>query len=264
MKKPKSEYSIQTVGNALRLLKAFQDEAEIGVTELSRRLGLHKNNVFRLLATLEEEGFVEQSPYSDRYRLGLSTLELGQGFCRGRSLLEHAPSILRELSRATGESSHVAVLDEVGFEVVHLDGVASDQLVLAALRVGQGLPVHCTALGKVLFGCSPEHVRQAYDRTVVADRPLPGLTRHTIVDPDKFFEHARTVAGQGFAIDFEECADGLGCAAAPVHDASGQVVAALSVSAPTRRVDRDALIGALCPEVMRAAGRLSRELGHSA
>ena len=74
MSKPKSDYTIQTVNNALRLLEAFYEEAELGVSELSRRLGLHKNNVFRLLATLEEEGYVEQSQDNERYRLGLRSL----------------------------------------------------------------------------------------------------------------------------------------------------------------------------------------------
>ena len=66
MKKQKSEYSIQTVTNALKLLEAFRDEEELGVTELSCRLDLHKNNVFRLLATLELQGYIEQSAFSDR------------------------------------------------------------------------------------------------------------------------------------------------------------------------------------------------------
>jgi DNA-binding MarR family transcriptional regulator len=87
MKKPKGEYAIQTVVNAMRLLEAFRDEEELGVTELSRRLSLHKNNVFRLLATLEQQGYIEQSTASDRYRLGVESLELGQAFLRGRTLL---------------------------------------------------------------------------------------------------------------------------------------------------------------------------------
>ena len=62
MRKPKSEYAIQTVVNAMRLLEAFRDEEELGVTEISRRLGLHKNNVFRLLATLEQQGTSSRAP----------------------------------------------------------------------------------------------------------------------------------------------------------------------------------------------------------
>ena len=90
MKKPKGDYAIQTVVNAMRLLEAFRDEEELGVTELSRRLSLHKNNVFRLLATLEQQGYIEQSAASDRYRLGVESLELGQAFLRGRTLLRRA------------------------------------------------------------------------------------------------------------------------------------------------------------------------------
>ena len=70
MRKPKSDYAIQTVVNAMRVLEAFRDEEELGVTEISRRLGLHKNNVFRLLATLEQQGYIEQSSDNERYRLG--------------------------------------------------------------------------------------------------------------------------------------------------------------------------------------------------
>ena len=87
MKRSKSDYVIQTVTNALRVLEAFRDKEKIGVTELSRRLGLHKNNVFRLLATLQLHGYVEQRADSDRYGLGGGCLDLGQSFLRSRALL---------------------------------------------------------------------------------------------------------------------------------------------------------------------------------
>jgi DNA-binding IclR family transcriptional regulator len=128
--------------------------------------------------------------------------------------------------------------------------------------VGTRLPVHCTALGKVLIGCCPEGQREAYDRTLSASGGLASRTRHTIVDPDKFFEHLRTVAGQGFATDHGECEIGLTCAAAPVYDANGRVAAALSLSAPSVRMSEDELIGEVLPQVTAAAERLSRELGH--
>ena len=103
----------------------------------------------------------------------------------------------------------------------------------------------------------PEGVWQAFDTEVVADRKLPSRTERTIVDPDKFFEHIRSVAGHGFALDLEECEEGLCCAAAPVHDGAGKVVAALSVSAPSFRAGEETLIRELCPAVTEAAERLS-------
>ncbi len=260
MKKPKRDYAIQTVTNALRVLDAFRGEDEIGVAELSRRLGLHKNNVFRLLATLEEEGYVEQNPASERYRLGLRTLELGHAFARNHTLSIRVRPVLEALSLATGESAHLGMLN--AFEVVHVGGAAPERALVASERMGGRLPVHCTALGKVLLGCAPEETRQAYDRVVVAGQALRACTAHTLVDPDKVFDEIRAAAGRGLAFDLEEYEDGLVCAAAPVYDGTGLVVAALSVSAPRARCSEEHLKDRLAPQVERSAEALSLELGH--
>jgi DNA-binding IclR family transcriptional regulator len=262
MKKPKGDYAIQTVVNAMRLLEAFRDEEELGVTELSRRLSLHKNNVFRLLATLEAQGYIEQSTASDRYRLGVENLELGQAFLRGRTLLRRARPIVEALASELKESAHLATLR--GFDVVHLDGALGEQLVQTTLRIGERLPPHCTALGKVLLGCAPENVREAYDRYLTSTDGLSARTASTIVDRDKLFEHLRMVAGAGFALDLEECEPGLCCAAAAVHDANGRMVAALSISGPAFRLGEERLLRCVVPAVTGAAEALSRELGYTA
>ncbi len=261
MKKPKGEYAIQTVVNAMRLLEAFRDEDELGVTEISRRLALHKNNVFRLLATLEQQGYIEQCSRSERYRLGVRSLELGQSFARSHTLLRCARGVLEELARASRESSHLGVMRD--FEVVHLLGEQTDRAVMSGLRVGRRLPVHCTALGKVLLGLAPEDVRQAYDRRCPEGRLEP-RTESTIADSHKFFEHLSSVAVRGFGVDVGEYDEGLCCAAAPVFDVEGQVVAALSVSGPAFRLGEDRLLGEVAPLVVAAAGRLSRDLGYAA
>lgn len=260
MKRSKSDYVIQTVTNALRVLEAFRDKEEIGVTELSRHLALHKNNVFRLLATLEDKGYVEQCADSDRYRLGVRCLELGYSYGRGGGLMRHARGILEGLARATGETAHLATLQD--FEVAHLDGEQPDQLVLTGLRVGRRLPVHCTALGKVLLGCGETGLRERFDRVCVANGTLGARTTATITDRDKFFEHLRSVANQGFALDLEESEVGLCCAAVPVFAASGRLIAALSVSGPAFRLNRDTLLDQIVPVLLSAADNLSRQLGY--
>ena len=163
MSKPKSDYTIQTVSNALRLLEVFYDESELGVSDLSRRLGLHKNNVFRLLATLELGGYIEQSAATDRYRLGVRSLELGRAYSRSHSLVERAHPVLKNLVDQLGETTHLGVLRD--FDVVHLDGVGPRRLLVTAMRVGQRLPAHCSALGKVLIGCAVDATREEYHRT---------------------------------------------------------------------------------------------------
>lgn len=259
MRKPKSDYVIQTVTNALSLLEVFGGEEELGVTELSRRLDLHKNNVFRLLATLEQKGYVEQSRDSDRYRLGVRCLDLGQSFERNRSLLREGRSVVEELVGGLEETAHLGVLRD--YQVAHLDGEAPDRLIAAGCRTGSRLPVHCTALGKVLLAHTEPAVRERYDRQYVASNRLEGCTPRTILDREKLFEHLRAVSARGFALDIEEAASGLCCAAAPVYDATGRSVAALSVSGPSFRLDADALLDHVAPAVVSAAERLSSRLG---
>jgi IclR family KDG regulon transcriptional repressor len=259
MKRPRSDYVIQTVRNAFRLLEAFQDAEELGVTELSRKLGLHKNNVFRLLATLEEAGYVEQSNASDRYRLDVRCVELGQAYARTRGLIQLSRPMLEALARECGESAHLGALRD--FEVVHLDGVQATHLIQTGLRVGRALPIHCTALGKVLVACGASDLLELFDQQVLQGGPLAAPTPQTIVDPDKLREHLHGVASQGFALDVEECERGLCCAAVPIYEATGRLVGALSVSAPIFRLSGDALERSTVPALVDAADQLSRQLG---
>ena len=258
MRRSKSDYVIQTVVNALRLLEVFETEEILGVTELARRLELHKNNVFRLLATLEERGYVEQCA-DDRYRLGTACLELGQSFQRTRTLARNARPVLERLCAATGETTHLGVLD--GFHVMHLDGEQPDQLVATTLRTGGRLAAHCTALGKVLLAGGSPGSLEKIDEEHLQEGALIAETPATITDREKFIDHLRAVASQGFALDYEECDAGLCCVAAPVRDATGHLVAAISLSAPTFRVSEEVLIDRAGPQVIAAADELSANLG---
>jgi DNA-binding IclR family transcriptional regulator len=259
VRRSKSDYVIQTVRNALRVLEEFREDNTLGVTELARRLDLHKNNVFRILATLEQQGYVEQVGENEAYRLGVRCLELGRAYAASRSLMRLARPMLEALVRGSGESAHLGELR--GFEVVHLDGEQGTQLVQTSLRVGRTLPAHCTALGKVLLAYSRPDQRERFDREVIARIGLVPRTPHTLTDRDKLLEHLHGVAAQGFAVDLEECEHGLCCAAAPVFDASGRLVAAVSLSGPAFRLSEDTLRRLAVPSVLAAAQALSRQLG---
>lgn len=251
--KPKSEYTIQTVLNALRMLEVFHTESEMGVSDLARRLDLHKNNAFRLLATLEIAGYMQQAPTTELYHLGPKCLELGHAYKRSHALINQARPVLEELAASTRETAHLGILR--GDEVVHLDGVLPEQLVLTGLRIGERVPAHCTALGKVLLangGFEP------------GAPELPRYTEATIIDVAKLADELRAVAMQGYAPDVEEYADGLRCVAAPVRDASSRVVAAISLSAPSFRLPDEKLHGETARAVTAAAMRISQSLGSPA
>lgn len=260
MRRAKSDYVIQTVANAFRLLEAFENEDGLGVTELAQRLGIHKNNVFRLLATLEHLGYMEKTE-DDRYRLAAACLKLGRIYSARLRLPVTARPVMEQLCAETEETVHLAMLD--GFEVIHLDGVASTQLVSSKLRTGSRLAAHCTALGKsLLAACSDEQLTHV-DLEYLQRGALREKTPDTITDSGKFLDHLRTVAGQGFAIDYGECDTGLCCAAAVVKGADNNTLAALSVSAPAQRFTETALYESTGPRVMAAAAEISRSLGNA-
>lgn len=279
--KPKTEYAIQTVANALRMLEVFHSESEMGVSDLARRLKLHKNNAFRLLATLELAGYIKQHPETELYRLGPRCLELGQAYLRSHDLIEQGRPVLEELASNAGETAHLASL--VDGEVVHLDGILPDQLVLTGSRVGVRLPAHCTALGKVLLagslatsvanvnppkngpassGTASDSAQAGARSTAeIKDRALVSFTDATIVDPMKLVDELRNVEMRGYAVDLEEYAVGLCCVAAPVRDGTSTVIAALSISGPSFRLSESVLHGEAAAAVVAAASQLSRELG---
>jgi len=259
MQRAKSEYVIQTVTNALCVLEAFESDEMLGVTELSKRLNLHKNNVFRILATLEEKGWVEQCADTERYRLGAACVRLGHAFGRARSLTRQGRPILDGLTRETGESSHLAVLQ--GFDVVMLDGVQAIGPLVTGLHLGGRALPYCTAVGKVLLACGPAETLERYDREVVAKGKLRSFTDKTVTDRDKLILYLQQVRVQGFALDLEEGASGVVCAAAPVFDSTSLLAASIAVSAPASRVDPERLEGELAAKVMAAAIALSRRLG---
>src|SRR5512143_2789274 len=148
MKREKVNYTIQSVSHALDILESFtKTEDELGVTELSKRLGLHKNNVFRLLATLENRGYIEQNKDTEHYRLGLKTLQIGSIFIEQRECRRQARPVLEALMAATGETAVVAILRSS--KVIYMDSVESNRTVRAVSRVGAILPAHATAVGKV-------------------------------------------------------------------------------------------------------------------
>src|SRR5512144_27159 len=154
-KKEKSEYIIQAVSHALDLLEQFHDDVdELGVTELSKRLKLHKNNVFRLLATLESRGYIEQNRATENYRLGIKCLQLGQSYVQHMGLLRQARPIMVDLVRQVRETVYLAVLRRAA--MVPVDVVEVDRPVRIVSQLGEALPLHCTAAGKAYLAFEQE------------------------------------------------------------------------------------------------------------
>src|SRR5215510_2156476 len=145
VRREKSNYMIQSVSHALDVMEQFNGNVdEIGVTELSKRLKLHKNNVFRLLATLEARGYIEQNRATENYRLGIKCLHLGRRYIHQMGLVRQARPILGDLARQCRETAYVAIARRDG--VVPLEAAeADDRSVRITPPIGMTLPLYCTA-----------------------------------------------------------------------------------------------------------------------
>jgi DNA-binding IclR family transcriptional regulator len=255
-KKDKSEYIIQAVDHALDLLEQFQgDVDELGVTELSKRLKLHKNNVFRLLATLESRSYIEQNRVTENYRLGLKTLELGQTFIKQMGLLRQSRPVLESLVKECNETTYVAILKDS--YIVYLDVVETDMTVRVVPRVGSRLPAYCTAAGKIQLAYMTDEELDHY----LPNKELKGYTANTITDRDAFKEHLRKVAEQGYALDNEEMDIGVCCVGAPIRDYTRRIIGAVSISGPSMRFSPERIEKELIPLVKRAGEDISTKLG---
>jgi IclR family transcriptional regulator, KDG regulon repressor len=248
---------LQTVTNAARLLKAFLTREEsLGVSELSRRLGLGKSAVHRLLTTLAAEGLVEQDPATGGYRLGLVVFELGEAVRVHMDLHAAAGSVLAHLREETGESAQVGMLD--GHDVVYVDRLESSHALRLFTETGRRVPVHCTSSGKVLMAFASEPVRERFLATATLTRHTP----HTLTDPDEMRRALGTVRARGWADAVDEREIGIASLAAPIRDRHGAVVAAIGIGAPVSRF-RAMPRKRLARVVVEAGEAVSRRLGWS-
>ena len=248
----------QVVDRVVDILEVFARVGpELGVSDVSRALGLKKATTHRLLASLRRRGIVAQSPTSRRYRLGIKLWELGQMATTQIDWLDRAKPFLQQLTDTVGETTHLAVLDDG--QVLYVDKYESSHSLRMPSQVGRRLPAHCSGVGKALIAFLPDEVVG----TLVARRGLPNFTPRTITDPSRLRAELATTRLRGYSIDDEEIEEGLVCIGAPVRDHTSHVVAAISIAGPSSRL-RPETIAAHAVSVVMVANAISAALGSAA
>jgi DNA-binding IclR family transcriptional regulator len=231
------------------ILDAFQPGAtEMSLNELSRRSGLATSTAYRHANELVEGGLLEPGQHGG-YRIGLRLWEIGSLARRGLALRDLAAPYMLDLYEATHENVHLAVLD--GYEALYILKTTGRRSVPVKAREARRLPLHATGVGKVLLAhAAPDVVDH------VISRGLHGFTPHTIVVPETLRRTLADVRRKGYAYSAQEMTLGTMSVAAPIQDATGAVMAALSLVSRPSRPD----VQRLAPAVRTAALGISREV----
>ena len=227
---------VQSVARAIGLVEALAASGPLGVSELAERVSLPTATVHRLLATLATAGWVRRDPATRRYVPGSGLVRLG--LAARAAVGPMVQPALAEVAHRTGETANYAVLEDDA--VTYLAQHESAHMVRMFTEVGNRVPPHATAVGKVLLSDRPAGEVDA----LLARTGLPAQTPRTITDAGRLRDALAEVARAGYAVDDEEQELGVRCVAVPVI-ADGHTVAALSVSGPAGRLDAERQRGAI-------------------
>ncbi|MFB9764485.1 IclR family transcriptional regulator [Nocardioides kongjuensis] len=239
------------VGKLRLILESFTiEDDQISLSDLARRTGISKASVHRLAQELLAWGMLERA--GQEYRLGMRAFELGSRVPRFRVLRDSVRPAMEQLHQETREVVHLGVLD--GQEVLYLEKVSASPQAARPSRIAGRMPLHCTASGKVLLA----HAPSALLEDVIA-QGLPRVSAGTVIAPGLLLEQVRQVRERGYAVEQEETTVGYSSVAVPLYGGSGLVLGALSLTAPTFRVDVDRLVAQLRRTVrrIRTSGQLN-------
>ena len=239
------------LSKALAVLDSvLSQKRPVGLPDIAAQLGLPRQTVHRVLQQLEENGLLQRDPLRDRFLVGAGMTRLALSALDAAAHCGASHPVLQALVEEVGETCNIGVLD--GREVVYIDRVECDWPLRVQLQAGSRLPMHCTAIGKLLLA----HMNRASSRRLIAAAPLSRHTENTITDPQALEGQLAEIRRQGYSTSNEEYAIGMIAVAVPVRDENGKPVAALALQAPGARLTLEAATAYL-PKLEEAAGKLA-------
>lgn len=251
-----TEKNVQTLDRALDIIELLSTEKEgMGVTEIGQRTGLHKSTVHRLLNSLAERGYIERDPRYGNYKLGLKFVEISSLLLNKLELKTEAFPYLRKLAETVGQPVHLAILS--GKEAVYIDKVDVLNNIRMYSQIGRRVPVHCSAIGKVLLsGLKKDELEDTLNHM-----EFQRFTHNTLRSRESLQKEIEAARLKGWAADNEEHEEGIRCIAAPVYDYTGKVIAAVSTSGDRKIIsaERDEEISRVVTETATA---ISKRMGY--
>ncbi len=210
------------------IIECLSRNGEMGIQQLAEELGMNKSTVHRFLSSLHSLGYVKQDSLNKQYSLTYKFLQLGREKNVHESLVSQVHPFMEKLLAATGESVHLAVLQDS--KVVYIDQVESQNTIRVNVEIGKTFPAYCVGVGKAMLAFLPEgELTECYK-----DELFIKLTEKTIDSLEKLQDELQIVRERGYALDNEECMEGLACVAVPLFYL-GSPIAAISVTFPRFR-----------------------------
>jgi IclR family transcriptional regulator, KDG regulon repressor len=252
---PKRSYNITALQRGLRLLQLFSESPQ-GLTakQVAIRSRLPVSTVHRFLANLESAAFLNCSG-AGVYQLGIACFAIGQAALGQLDVRRVSLPYLEELNRKTRETIHLTLRH--GLSAVYVEKLDSPEPLRIHSRIGAAVPLHCTAVGKVMLAYMPDEARDK----VLPQLGLKRLTPNTVGNLQELAAELYRVRKNGYACDLEEHELHIRCIAAPIWDHAGEVNASVSITAPMVRMAVTRL-RQLAPLIQTAGVQISRELGY--
>jgi DNA-binding IclR family transcriptional regulator len=245
---------VQSVDRAIAILYLLAERGDAGVTEVAAELGVHKSTAFRLIGALEAGSLIEQDGGRGKYHLGRGVLRLAAATAGRLELPTESRSVCRRLAADLGEAVNVAIFDSG--EATNILQEYGTSAITGRNWIGQRTPLHATASGKVLLAWM--------DAVALKEMLTPKLhryTQHTVTEPSALEAELARVREQGWASTAEEFEIGLNAVAAPILDATGEVVAAVGTSGPSYRLTVESF-PTVAAHLVAGAREISARLGH--
>lgn len=248
--------TITTVVRTAEVLAAFAHAGSrtLGVTEISRELGISKAVVHRILNSLRATGFIDVDSATHRYLLGPTALHVGLAFLRHVDVRDLARPMLRDLSEETQETATLSIRS--GWHRIYIDQVTPPREVKMTVPLGRSFPLYAGSSSKVLLAYLTRAEIDEYISTV----DLEPLTDLTITDPAQLLDELAAIRSAGFAVSKGERQSGAGSVAAPILDHSGRPIASMSLCGPAERFQAE--VDAAAALIVEAGQRLSRQMGY--
>jgi DNA-binding IclR family transcriptional regulator len=250
-----SYYFINSLAKATKIIELLAEAGELSVSEIGKKLHMHRSATHRFLATLRELGYLEQSDDS-RYRLSFKLFEIGINVANRLEVRKIVHPFLIDLGTRHEETANLGIME--GLDIIYADKVESPHLLRMDLAVGCRVPSHCTALGKAILANRPEgEVRKLFRGVKFGHR-----TPRAILSLPELLEDLRKIRQQGHAVDNEELAVGIRCVAVPIFNYTGNCVAAISIAGPAVRMTDERMDKART-DLLSVSKTISLRLGHT-